>query len=76
MFRIGSLKFNHSINNNNVGSILPNSNQCSQCPATIDAGGSVSITINTPIWLKSGEVVSVVQGSGVLISAIEFNIVQ
>ncbi len=52
-------------------------NQCSSCPPT----ASVSITSSTfnnfklPIWLSSGEEVSVAQIDGLLISAIEFNIV-
>jgi hypothetical protein len=60
---------------NNLSTGLPAPNyQCSQCPPytyiSVNPFG-----ISDPIWLKAGEIVSVVQGSGILISAIEFNIV-
>jgi hypothetical protein len=48
---------------------------CSQCPSSYDYTGGVSIGFQTPFWLKSGENITIAQGSGVLISAIEFNII-
>jgi hypothetical protein len=68
---IGSLVYKANIS----GSLnLPNG-QCSQCPSTMDFTLPHYPGFNAPVWLKEGEIVSVVQGSGILISAIEFNIV-
>ena len=52
-------------------------NQCSSCPPLAQTTVS-SVNFNNlklPIWLSSGEEVSVAQIDGLLISAIEFNIV-
>jgi hypothetical protein len=60
--------------------INPPNNQCSQCPLTYDVPvNGINYGFLFPIWLKSGEVISVISSSGnagILISAIEFNIVQ
>jgi hypothetical protein len=49
--------------------------QCSQCPSTAEYLGGNTISAVMPIWLKSGEIISINPGNGILISAIEFNIV-
>ena len=68
---IGSLVYKAS---NVSNQFIPNG-QCSQCPTTMDYSPN-NLGFNAPVWLKAGEVVSIVQGTGILISAIEFNIVQ
>ena len=69
---IAGLKYNLTQLTNST--IAPQG-QCSQCPATLD--NPVLSGFGAPtVWLKAGEVISIVQGTGMLISAIEFNIVQ
>jgi hypothetical protein len=67
---------NYTLNNNsNTG--FWNHNQCSSCPPLAQTTVS-SVNFNNlklPIWLSSGEEVSVAQIDGLLISAIEFNII-
>lgn len=70
---IGGVKYTASNLNNSV--VAPQ-NLCSQCPTTMDILATNGIGLSLPIWLKAGEVISIAQGSGMLISAIEFNIVQ
>ncbi len=52
-------------------------NQCSSCPpfSSVSVASSTFNNFKLPIWLGSGEEVSVAQIEGLLISAIEFNIV-
>jgi hypothetical protein len=63
----------YTANNLSIGLPAPNY-QCSQCPSYtyIPVNG---FGFPVPLWLKSGEIVSIAQGTGMLISAIEFNIV-
>ena len=72
--KIGNLNF--SINSGQPQQALGNGYQsvCSSCPSTYDYSyGGFSVI--TPIWLKAGENITIAQGSGVFISAIEFNII-
>ncbi len=52
-------------------------NQCTSCPpfAGVSITSSTFNNFKLPIWLSSGEEVSVAQIDGLLISAIEFNII-
>jgi hypothetical protein len=70
---IAGLKYNLTNLNN---SVMAPQGQCHQCPATLASPVSGAFGVTVPIWLKAGEIVSITQGSGILISAIEFNIVQ
>jgi hypothetical protein len=64
----------YTANNLSTG-FPPAPNLCSQCPSYTDIPVN-GFGIPVPLWLKSGEIVSIAQGTGMLISAIEFNIVQ
>jgi hypothetical protein len=62
---IGSLSFSHQFSIG--GSVGP-------CPAT--NSGSVTLpNIDFPIWLNAGKQISIQNITGVLLTAIEFNIV-
>ena len=52
-------------------------NQCSSCPplSTTSVSSSAFNNLKLPIWLAAGEEVSLAQIDGLLISAIEFNII-
>jgi hypothetical protein len=72
--KISNQNYTLTYNSNHV---IYNHNQCSSCPPLVQTTVS-SVNFNNlklPIWLSSGEEVSVAQIEGLLISAIEFNIV-
>ncbi len=74
---IGNLNFNLNYNQSNYPSgVLYSgpSSQC-QCPSSYEYTNGNTINIPVPFWLKSGQNISINPGNGLLISAIEFNIV-
>jgi hypothetical protein len=49
---------------------------CSQCPPNRIVGfSSAGLSFSLPIWLGEGEIISI-NGSGIFISALEFNVTQ
>jgi hypothetical protein len=54
---------------------------CSVCAATNSTSFSMGSTTppfnyNFPIWLESGKSISLLSGNGILISIVEFNVVE
>jgi hypothetical protein len=74
---IGNLNFNLNYNQSNYPNGVLYSgpfSQC-QCPTRYEYKNGNTINIPVPFWLKTGQNISINPGNGILISAIEFNIV-
>jgi len=73
---IGNLTFKPAYSTYSYnGTVTTNIAQCNLCPTTYDFYNGNTIGVATPFWLKSGQIITINSGSGILISAIEFNIV-
>jgi hypothetical protein len=74
MFQISNSIYSISQNIAPVLSGISSGSGCN-CPPNINYDTNLMYSVPTPIWLKNGEIVSINPGNGILISAIEFNIV-
>ena len=72
---IGNLEFTAAPIGTTPHNVNPPVIQCSQCPQNTDYTTSQVPGVPLPFWLKAGQNIIISQGSGYLISAIEFNIV-
>jgi len=72
---IGNVEYFAAPNGSSNQSTGPYS-QCSLCPPTYDYFNSyIPYVSSLPFWLNAGQNITIGQGSGYLISAIEFNII-
>lgn len=74
IFNNGTSRVNYT--SNPLTGIYAPSDTVNKCSATAAGGYTLSASqINMPIWLSAGQQITIVNGFGVLISAIEFNVV-
>jgi hypothetical protein len=68
--KIGTIEYSVGGGQRIIGGLACN------CPPTSTIALSATTTPNLPIWLDSGKVINVVNGNGIQVTGIEFNIIQ